>query len=77
MRVIQEENHQGHRIVVGEKPGIGYIGRSPIRQWSYRVLLNDEDISECVVVSGMKPDQLIQSARHLLAHRLSSSEASL
>ena len=66
MNIICEENHQGHQIVIREKPRVGYIGRSQIRQWSYRVLLDNKDISEHVVVTGMKPEQLIQSTQQLI-----------
>ena len=66
MYIIREESHRGHQIVIREKPRVGHIGRSQIRQWSYRVLLDSKDVSEHVVVLGMKPEQLIQSTQQLI-----------
>ena len=75
MNVILEENHQGHRIRVGEEPRVVLMGRSPVRQWSYQVHINEEDVSEHLVAPGQKPDQLLQNARQLVEHRLSGSLA--
>ncbi len=67
MNIIREENHQGRTIVIGEKPGVGHIGRSRVRQWSYWVRLDNQDVSEHVVVRGMKPEDLLRSTQQLIS----------
>jgi hypothetical protein len=66
MRVVLEEAHRGHHVTIRETPQVVYIGRSPLRQWRYRALVNDEDISAHVVTLGLKPAQIAENVKRFL-----------
>lgn len=70
MRVVLEEAHRGYHVTIRETPRIIYIGRSPMRQWSYCALVNNEDISAHVVTLGLKPTQIAENAKRFLDTRL-------
>lgn len=70
MRVVLEEAHQGYQVTIRETPQVVYIGRSPLRQWRYRALVNEEDISAHVVTLGLKPTQIAENVKRFLDTRL-------
>lgn len=70
MRVVLEEAHRGYQVTIRETPRVAYIGRSPLRQWSYRALVNNEDISAHVVTQGLKPTQIAENVKHFLDTQL-------
>ena len=71
MSVVLEEAHRGYHVTIRETPHVTYVGRSPMRQWRYRALINDEDISTHVVTLGLKPTQIAENIKHFLDTRLS------
>ena len=70
MRVVLEETHHGYHVAIRETPRVTYIGRSPLRQWHYRALVNNEDVSAHVVTIGLKPTQIAENVKRFLDTRL-------
>jgi hypothetical protein len=70
MRVVLEEAHRGYQVVIRETPHVVYIGRSPLRQWRYRALVNNEDVSAHVDTQGIKPTQIAENVKRFLDAQL-------